>query len=249
MKPEIPTAFEIGYRTAFWDRRGYLSVTAFHTTFEDFQAQVVETPPGQAIGAFAIRNAGELRSQGFEAELNVSATEFLTLGLGLAYNDAEFVSFTCAARPRGVPQAPNPACTTIGAGVVSTFDASGLAAPNAPEYTANVDARYERPLTWLNGATGFLQANAYFRDETTFGLVPRGSPNPYTQPAYMLVNASLGATFNDGGATISLFGKNILDENFVTGIFDLPFDGVGGLGQWVSRDAEQTFGVALSLRR
>lgn len=41
-----------------------------------------------------------------------------------SYNDATFVSFQCAARARGVALAANPACTTIGTGVLSTFDAS-----------------------------------------------------------------------------------------------------------------------------
>ncbi|MCZ8208129.1 MAG: TonB-dependent receptor, partial [Aquidulcibacter sp.] len=240
---EIPTAFEIGYKSTFWEGRGFASVAVYHSDFKDFQAQVVETPPGQAIGSFAIRNAGNLRTQGLEAEVQVRPSTGLTLGFGFAYNDAVYESFTCASRPRGVAPGANPACTTIGANVTSTFDASGLRATNAPKYTANLDARYEWGIGEAGSWKAFVQGNAFWRDDVIFGLVPEGVTNPYIQPAYGLVNGSVGITAADGQFTIRLYAKNLLDQNFVTGIFDTPFDGVGGRAQWVSADAERTVGI------
>ncbi len=247
VRPEIPTSYEIGYKASFWNRRASLSVTAYWTDFKDFQAQVVETPPGQTIGAFAVRNAGKLRSRGFEAEFNIAPTRGLNVGIGFSYNDATFVSFQCAARQRGVPPAANPACTTIGTGVLSTFDASGLPATNAPRITANIDTRYETSLG-QSGLQGFVQGNVYYRDKVTFGLVPPGTFNPYVQPDFAIVNGSIGVIAGEGKYTISAFVKNLFDQNYVTSIFDLPLDANGGLGQFVTRDAQRTIGASVQVR-
>lgn len=71
--PEIPTNYEAGIKYASPDGAFRGSLTVYRTEFEDFQAQVVEFPQGAHIGSFAIRNAGELISQGFELEPAVSA--------------------------------------------------------------------------------------------------------------------------------------------------------------------------------
>ena len=247
VRPEIPTSYELGYKASFLDGRASLSVSAYWTDFKDFQAQVVETPPGQTIGSFAVRNAGRLRSRGFEAELNVVPARGFNIGLGFSYNDAKFVDFKCAARQRGIPPAANPACTTIGSGVLSTFDASGLPATNAPRMTGNINARYETSLG-QSGLTGFVDGNIYYRDEVTFALVPRGSFNPYVQPGFAIVNGSIGVIVGDGKYTLSLFVKNLFDQNYVTSIFDLPLDATGGLGQFVTRDAQRSIGGSVRMR-
>lgn len=246
VRPEIPTSYEIGYKASYWDRRVSLSLSAYWTEFKDFQAQVVETPPGQTIGAFAVRNAGKLRSRGFEAELNFAPTRGLSIGMGLSYNDATFLSFRCAARPRGAALAANPACTTIGTGVLSTFDASGQPATNAPRITATFNPRYETSLG-QSGLKGFIESNVYYRDKVTFQLVPNGSSNPYVQPDFAIVNGSVGIVVG-GRYTISAFVKNLFDQNYVTSIFDLPLDANGGLGQFVTRDSERTIGGSIRVR-
>jgi len=47
---------------------------------------------------------------------------------------------------------------------------------------------------------------------------------------------------------VAAFARNLLDQNFVTSIFDLPFGGAGDLGQFVTRDAERTLGVQIGFK-
>jgi len=61
------------------------------------------------------------------------------------------------------------------------------------------------------------------------------------------LNASVGVIGGDGTYTFSLFARNLTDENFVTSIFDLPFDAAGGLGQFVTPDAQRTVGLSLNV--
>jgi iron complex outermembrane recepter protein len=249
VRPEIPTSFEVGYKGELLDGRLRLEVAAYQTNFEDFQAQVVERDAVTNLNRFAIRNAGELKTQGVEFQARASVTDNLTLGAAAAWNDSEFESFKGAACPRlgalvstvGAPCGP---VSAGGANAIS-FDASGQPNTNAPELTMSLDGRYEASLT--AGILGFVQANYFWRDDVTFGLYPENIPNPTVQPSYGILNASLGAEFDDGRIVASLFARNLTDENFVTSIFDLPFDGAGGLGQYTTPDARRMVGVSLNI--
>jgi iron complex outermembrane receptor protein len=226
-----------------------IEAAAYQTTFEDFQAQVVERDQVTNLNRFAIRNAGELKTQGAEIQMRLLATDNLTLGASAAWNDTEFTDFTGAACPRlgavirsvGVPCGP---VVAGGANAIS-FDASGQAGTNAPELTFTLDGRYEKNLS--AGILGFIQANYFWRDAVTFGLYPDNIPNPTIQPSYGIFNVSLGAEFYEGKVVATLFARNLTDENFVTSIFDLPFDGAGGLGQYTTTDARRLIGVSLNI--
>lgn len=252
VRPEIPTAYELGYKGVLLDGGLTVSVAAFLTDFKDFQAQVVEFAPGAAIGSFAIRNAGKLRTKGLELEVAMRPTEGLTFGFGLAYADSRFRDFAAAACPRlgglvttvGAPCGP----TAAGRPNATAFDASGLRLTNAPEWSGNLDARYEIGSGSDRAVRPFIQANYYFRSDTTFGLYPRNIPNPTVQDGYGILNGSVGITAADGRFSLSVFARNLLDQNYVTSIFDLPFDAAGGLGQFVTPDARRTVGVSVNLR-
>lgn len=249
--PEIPTAYEVGFKGNLLGRTLTVSAALFLTDFKNFQAQIVEFAPGASIGSFAIRNAGQLRTKGFELEIDARPAPGLTFGFGVAYTDAKFRRFTGASCPRlgalvstvGAPCGP----AVAGGANRTSFDASGLRAPNAPEWSGNVDARYEFGLG--GGATkAFVQANYYFRSDTIFGLYPSNIANPTEQDGYGLLNTSLGLVLADGRATLSVFARNLLNTNFVSGIADLPFDGAGGLLQFVTPEARRTVGIATNLR-
>lgn len=249
--PEIPTNYEIGIKYATDSGSFSGSLTAFRTEFRDFQAQVVEFAPGSSIGSFAIRNAGELVSQGFELELLARPVAGLSLGFGLAYTDAAFDSFTSASCPRlgalvttvGAPCGP----LVAGGRNTTSFDASGLAVNNAPRVTGNASASYDFTISEASGIGGFVQTLYYFRSDTVFGLYPKNIANPTAQDGFGIFNATAGVTFDNERITLAVWGRNLFDRNFVTSIFDLPFDGAGGLAQFLTRDASRTLGVRVGI--
>lgn len=230
VNPEIATNYEVGYKASVLDRRLDFSVAAYLTDFRDFQAQVFETPASATIGSFRIRNAGKLRSKGFELEFTARPTEGLSAGIGLAYNETRFKRFTAASCPRlgQTVAAPNNGLNCGSA--AASFDASGLQATNAPRWTVSANARYEADITDNVGA--FAQANAYLRSDNVFGLYPSNITNPTQQDGYAIVNGTVGVSFAQRRVTLAAFVRNLFDTNFVTSIFDLPFGGAGDLGQF-----------------
>ncbi len=244
VEPEIPTSYEVGVKGAFAEGRVTANLAFFLTDFEDFQAQVFETPPGAALGSFRVRNAGKLRTQGFELEVNARPADGFTAGFGLAYADTEFRSFTGAACPRAAQASTVPGNPC--AGGAAAFDASGRPAPNAPKWTLSLNSRYETEIA--QGFGVFAQANMLMRSDTLFSTVPEGVSNPYEQDGYVVVNGSVGFTVAEGKYGLSVFIKNLFDQNYVTSVFDLPFGGAGDFGQFVTRDAERTTGIQANVR-
>lgn len=246
VNPETAINYEIGWKASLLDRRLDVSLALYQTDFEDFQAQVFEQPPGAALGSFRIRNAGKLRSKGFEFEFTARPTTGLSIGASLAYNDTTFRRFVAAACPR-LGQTVTAANNGRNCGSsAAAFDASGARAPNAPRWTISTNARYDTSISDDVGA--FVQANAYLRSDNLFSLYPENIPNPTQQDGYVVVNGTAGVTLMDGKLTVAAFVRNLFDQNFVTSIFDLPFGGPGDLGQFVTRDAQRTAGIQLGVR-
>lgn len=233
--PEIPTQFEAGIRRASADGRLITNLTGFFGQIEDFQAQtLVPGPSGTSI--FTVANAGKAETYGFETEITAMPTEQLTLSTAIAYTKATFDEFTGA--PCYQLQTPAQGCS----GTPASQDLSGKRLPNSPEWVVNALARYETDLTEKLG--GFAQLGVQYRSDTMSGLA--NDPNTVID-AYTLLDLQVGVTFWDDQATFSVFGRNLTDENFAEAIVAMPFD-TGGYAQFVTLEAQRTWGAKLSLR-
>lgn len=114
-------------------------------------------------------------------------------------------------------------------------DYSGKKLQNVPEYTGNIGTQYRH-------ASGFV-ARIDLQGVGEF----YGDPKNITkQDAYQLVNAKIG--YETENWDISLWGKNLTDEEYATYI--APYaDGMGGLIGKVAKDGDPlTFGVTANWR-
>jgi iron complex outermembrane receptor protein len=181
--PEIPTNYEAGLRTTWFDRRLTANATAFHTTFENFQATAFDA----ALNATTLVSAGELRTQGLELELSAAPVDGLSLFGNAAFTDAEFTEFPggpCYANQGNIP---NGGCTRVGTTFVQ--DLKGQPLNNAPRWAVTVGGNYERPIGGT-GWEGFIGGNYVYRSEVNFSL----SQDPNTvQEGFGLLNATVGS--------------------------------------------------------
>lgn len=240
VEPEIPTSYEAGIKAALFDDRLQLNAALFHTTFEDFQAQSLTTT-GTTL-SFDIRNAGELETQGLEADFTAVPLEGLTLSGGFALIDAVYNDFEGAECYSG-QFTLGTGCVQLSPGVF-VQDLSGEELPGSPDLTYNLTARYERDLGG-SGLSGFGQLAYAWRDET---LTAQDQDPRSLQESYGLLDGALGISDPDQGWTLTLFAKNITDENYAELIFDTPFDSgsataLGGQSQFVGFNAQRTVGV------
>jgi len=84
-----------------------------------------------------------------------------------------------------------------------------------------------------------LNSSYVYTDEIYAGA-PGGTPSAVDLlPDYAILNASLAFSFNDDDYRITLIGKNLTDESFIT-----TYSGDGFRYQ-IPRDADRYFGVQL----
>lgn len=236
VRPEVPTQYELGIRHRSDDGRITANLTGFFTQIDDFQAQtLIPDPSGTAI--FTVANAGKVETYGFEAELTVIPVEGLTLSGAVAYTNATFAEFPNA--PCYQLQTAAQGCNVVSGQRVQDLEGATLA--NAPELVANGLARYDFDVG--NSTGGFAQVGVQFRGDTQSTIL--NDPNTIIE-AYTLVDAQIGVDLLDDRVSVVGFVRNLFDESFVEAIFGTPFD-TGGYSQFLSLEAQRTWGVRLSL--
>lgn len=202
--PEIPSSYEIGIKSQWFDNRLRVNAAAYYSTFEDFQASA------QVAGAFPpiffLTNAGELETQGVELEVNAQLTDNFELQGSLAYTDATFSDW---------PDAPCYARQTEAQGCVNgTQDLSGARMPNSPKWSTYLAGTYYIPVPSMP-FDGFASLNFFYRDEVQFDT----ANNPLlVGDAYNTFDLYTGVAARDGTYRVQFFVQNLFDQFYPAAI-------------------------------
>ncbi|WP_162176734.1 TonB-dependent receptor [Hyphomonas beringensis] len=191
---ETVDSFEIGSKLARLDGRLTLSADVFYAKYSDYQVsqfRIAEnvSPPSIEL---VLNNAGQVETYGPELELSWAPVDNLVIGLSGAWLHAEYSEFKDGG----------------GIGV----DYSGNQLEFAPELTAAATVDYTKPLS--NGAEAFVRMNvAYHGDQYS----DSSNEEQFHQDAYTLVNGKIGWTSPSGDWDVSLYAKNLFDEEYDLG--------------------------------
>lgn len=211
---ETSDAYELGYKYA--SRDVLFNFAIFRTEIEGFQANNFDDSDGTTITR--LTNAGDVITEGFEADVLWQATDNLVINAGFASIDAEIDEFNCPVD------------------VDTCSSRSGLDVPFSPDTKYSVGADYTQELTDMN----VLYNVSYVYTDEQVGNLPNndGTFNPaWFLPDYGILNASVAFSFRDDQYRISLIGKNLTDESYFT-----TYSGDNFRYQ-VPRDADRYFGV------
>ncbi|MCW3836685.1 TonB-dependent receptor [Sphingomonas canadensis] len=195
IKPESVKHFEFGVKTQFWDRRATLNIAGFHTTIDDFQANVTNGQFGVLRGYLA--NADRVRSKGVEVDFSIRPSDRFNAYVNGAYTDAKYVKFVDAPCPPELSGG-----TTVGAGQTpsapgtpgglspANCDISGQRLPGVSKWAFSYGAEANAPVTFL-GKEG--QAYLAFDGSYRSNFSSNPSPSAYTWvDGYALTNFRLG---------------------------------------------------------
>jgi iron complex outermembrane recepter protein len=215
---ETVESYEAGIKGTLFDRRLRFDAAVFQAQYDDFQLfQFVELAPGVTV--LQLRNAAEAETQGFEAQVDFGITSNLRVGAVLGIVDATFASF-----PNGG-----------GPGV----DLAGNELPNSPPVTGALTIDLRVPVAALDGAFN-LYAEYSYRDES----FSESTNNPVTEAlgARSLVNTRLNFTPDQGSWSVSLWARNVFDEDYAV------MRGQDFLGNQITlRGEPRMFGAELAL--
>ena len=192
--PEFINAYEVGFKADMAEGSVRLNAAAF---LYDYTNQQFINVVG--ISNF-LENAGGSQIMGAEAELWARLTERLTLQAAVGILETEYTDLSLAN-------------TETIANQDDRVDLSGNELISAPKLNVSFSADYDLIVTEY----GYLSvnANANFQDDQWFSAYndQYGYGN-IRQDAYWLYNGRLSWYANDGSYSISIWGKNLLEEEY-----------------------------------
>ncbi|WP_137681452.1 TonB-dependent receptor [Aurantiacibacter suaedae] len=193
--------FELGAKWQSPDRTIFLQGAVFRSEVDNMQREVVVSSPTSGL-AQSVYNTADARITGFEGEATFRAAPGFELAANVGFTDAGYkrVFYDIS-----------------GDGVIDAADLA-LELPRAPRWTFGGSLSYEADL-W---GDKFVRAFATFQRRDRFAY----SDNNFGyNAAANRVDASLALGCHGCGITLSLFGRNLLDEVQFGADAGLPFSG------------------------
>ncbi|MCW6536434.1 TonB-dependent receptor [Sphingomonas lycopersici] len=193
--PEKLNAYELGYKSQWFDRRLTFNATAFHYDYDNVQINVVGPNPGAVGGATVsyLQNARKAHVNGAEFEIEAKPLARLRLNGAVGILDTKYDELNV---------------------VNGGANLSGARFVRAPKLTLNGSASYTIPA----GRSGNveLQADARYTSLQYYYITPQDRVNRYllTQPGYTIANARISFTSADNRVTISAYIDNLFDVDF-----------------------------------
>lgn len=185
--PEFVTAYELGAKTEWFDRRLRLNVTGFYYDYKDLQLTIqTQTPDGNLI--IVTENAGKARVKGLEIEMQARPAAGLDIRGGLGYLDAEY--------------------TDVGSSVFVTTSSKFV---KAPKWTANASIQYAIPLQ--NDGTLIVRGDWTYKSKV---YNDPENVESIAQDGYSLFHAKLSYESSDQDWILSVFGRNLSDKRYIT---------------------------------
>ena len=232
---ETATNYELGWKTTLYNRRLQFNGTLFLVDYEDFQSQAFD---GAQV---RVTNAGDLRSYGTELELVFIPTANMTIGSAIGYVKAEYESFD------------NGQCTieqvftkyyiedgaqfgSPGTQSVCNQDLANKPLDNAPEWTISSYLQYDLDIG--EQLLGIVRLEHSFIDDY---YLDQDLDENLVNDEVNLVNLRLTLSNTSRDWDVTIWGRNMLDEEYYSWGLDIPT--LGGYAGIVAPQA--TYGVTL----
>jgi iron complex outermembrane receptor protein len=234
-QPEENWTYEIGSKNQFFDNKLRLNVAAFYIDWTGIQGSVARNYPtsGRTLGVncFAacsipalgtpvpviVGNLADAKVKGIEIDGIWLATDNITVNYAASYVNAEYNGGQISQRAANARNCDGIVCAT------SVFNAIGQAIDgariggNAVERTPSIKlalgAQYDGRIESMN-ADWFARIDGTYQDKQYVDEL-----NLAWVPARTLFDASIGLTKDN--YSIRAWGKNLLDEKYVSGSFFL----------------------------
>jgi iron complex outermembrane recepter protein len=193
--PETVETWEAGIKSELWDNRLRLNFTVFDMDYTDMQLTVQQAQPAPVFFSSDVLNAGTAEISGFELEGMGQITQNFSATLVVGYLDAELKEVISG-----------------GEDVSDTWEML-----NAPEWTGQLGLNYN----WDLGGAGSLALNtalAYRDSSRNFNNVTCSCDQ---DESYTLWDASANWYSSDEHWVVGLYLKNINDEEYKTGGYNL----------------------------
>jgi len=193
--PDTVINYEAGIKGTVGDVR--YDVSVFYIDWDNPQFNT-SAPVGSF---FAVVNGDEARTMGFEAQISGYIGDQITYSLGYAYVDAELTEDLLEP-------------INILTGARNVIATAGAPLPGIPKHAINVAADYTQPVS--NDLDFIFRMDGFYQSSTQ-NVLNQGVLDAATFSGFSIWD--LTASLVADNWTVSLFAKNIFDEEGTTGAF------------------------------
>ena len=199
-------SYELGIKSDLMDNRLRLNLAVFYQELDDWQVQVNSIDPNTFTFLTRIENAAGATMTGAELEATLVVSDAFQISGTLGWLDPKYDSY--------LSQDFN-TLEFIDVADIYNFQLS-------PEWTSSLTARYEAQVGDLGRL--LLRVDWSWVDDQYFQV----APSPLIEgDSYTLLDARVELREVLGSSvTVSLWGKNLGDEEYRTGGFDVPTFGI-----------------------
>lgn len=215
-EPETLYAYETGIKSTLAGGTLRLNGAVYYYDWQDFQAFVTEIRA--SVPVLVLSNAGDAEVLGAEVDVLWQPMEGLQVSAGVNWMDTEITRYNS---------------------IPGTGDNTGNRLANSPDLMFNAQTRYEFAVG-DSGWQAYAGADVLYRDRIYFSL---GNNGQNSQEAFWLWNGRVGILSPDRRWEVSLWGKNLGDEFYLT----QSYDNTGGI--FPSQNflgMPRTYGVSVS---
>jgi iron complex outermembrane receptor protein len=230
VQPEHVNAYELGFKGRTTDGTFSIAAAIFRADYTNLQVQANRSDPLNGVVNYVQTNAGSSRTQGFEIEATLRPAKSFSVTAAVTYakNHFDIDGLNCPSQfQAGAPVIaiggvrPINACyryqyrNAAGALLTSgpTQDVRGGTLPVSPTWRINLSPRYEARVT--SNLIAFVQADLSYQSDQQFAL----EQDPLLrQDGYALVDMSLGVREPAHGFSLTLFVKNVFNQNYYSGM-------------------------------
>jgi iron complex outermembrane recepter protein len=245
--PETVDAYELGAKTAWFDRRLFFNVAAFYTDYHNIQETITEAG-GSTGNSTVVKNAAAAKVYGVELDWTAKPIEPITVRGSFGYLHSHFSGFYNSEAWSTAPAGA--ACTPTTCGL-HTYDYSNVDLIYAPDFTGSfaIDYTINAPYGKNKTTLGYRYIAPYDQqiarddaipvpdnDGTT--VVDSNDPRVRTN-VQNLLDASIGLTIPAGlgEAEFTIFGRNLADNRGTASAFT-----VAGLWSFATAREPRVFG-------
>ncbi|WP_342113517.1 TonB-dependent receptor [Pseudoduganella sp. OTU4001] len=218
---EDAKSIEAGVKLSLLENRMALDLAVFRTDFEGFQQSAGMTDP-DGIFRTQLHSIGNVRTSGFEADLNWRVARDLSLNGSFAYTKAivtEFRNGPCYNRLNdagtGSTQVGSGNCIASNPefGKTNTADLAGKPMPNAPKYKFNIGGQYDIRLD--KSFDAFITGAYRWQSKINFRI----DQDPTTiQPAFGILNLGAGIKDKKGDWKLSFSVNNVFNKSYAASL-------------------------------
>ncbi len=253
VQPEHVNAYEIGAKGRTADGSLSFAAALFRSDYTNLQVQANRSDAATGVIQFVTTNAGSSRSQGVELEATLRPSRNFSVNLGVTYAQSRINidGLNCplqlqAAAPVIATGTPINTCYRTAPGATPQQNLRNRPLQASPDWRISLAPRWDFELG--SSLNAFVQSSLSYTSAQNF----TAEQDPLTiQPAYAIVDASVGVRTSDERYSLTLFVRNLFNENYLTSIGHnsllstaaSPFDLVGTYNKDSRRYAGATFGV------